>query len=175
MQKNLASLSAKHLLVERAARKIFGGQEGTPTSRMVVVKDFSALYALAHEYDAWLHMDGYIPRSGHLPPCWLRTPRWSPNSGALTITAAFSLLMFLALARARAKKIAGSPRIIQARLSQRLPRNSPQARRPGQYWRQKCRQKKCQKNHPTESTNHPRGMRERKIRAIRLHLLRNKR
>ncbi len=61
MQKNMASLQARHLLVERAERKVFRGREGENTSRMVVVKDFAALYALAHEYDTWLHVETYIP------------------------------------------------------------------------------------------------------------------
>ncbi len=61
MQKDLASLQAKALLVERAERKVFHGAERASTSRMVVVKDFAALYTLAHEYHEWLSADAYIP------------------------------------------------------------------------------------------------------------------
>jgi hypothetical protein len=62
VQKNVASLAARGLLVERAERKAFRSSKGGPTSRMVVVKDFTKLYALAHEYHTWLHSDGYVPR-----------------------------------------------------------------------------------------------------------------
>jgi hypothetical protein len=61
MQKNVATLATKGLLVEHAERKAFRPSNGEPTSRMVVVKDFTNLYALAHEYHTWLHSDAYIP------------------------------------------------------------------------------------------------------------------
>ncbi|HEU5376969.1 MAG TPA: hypothetical protein VFV38_16185 [Ktedonobacteraceae bacterium] len=61
MEKNLASLCAKQLLVERAERKVFRREEdGTLQSRVVVVKDFRGLYALAHEYHEWTLADAYI-------------------------------------------------------------------------------------------------------------------
>src|SRR5258708_28267079 len=60
MQKNLAELEAKQLLIERAERKAFGGPDETKTIRAVVVKDFSNLYALAHEYHERLNTSGYI-------------------------------------------------------------------------------------------------------------------
>lgn len=60
MQKNLAVLQARQLLVEHAERKVFRGPQGEPISRMVVIKDFANLYALAHEYHEWLHTDAYI-------------------------------------------------------------------------------------------------------------------
>src|SRR6185312_17502938 len=41
MQKNVASLQAKHLLVERAECKVFRKPDGGTTSRLVIVKDFS--------------------------------------------------------------------------------------------------------------------------------------
>lgn len=61
MQKDLATLAARHLLVERAARKPCPGPDHTVHSRVVVVKDFAQLYALAHEYHEWLHATDYIP------------------------------------------------------------------------------------------------------------------
>src|SRR5258708_27172606 len=60
MQKNLAELEAKHLMSERAERKAFEGPGGTKKIRAVVVKDFSNLYALAHDYHEWLNAAGYI-------------------------------------------------------------------------------------------------------------------
>src|SRR5258707_998600 len=62
MEKNLASLCAKQLLVERAERKVFRrSDDGTLHSRVVVVKDFGGLYALAHEYHEWTQASVYIP------------------------------------------------------------------------------------------------------------------
>lgn len=60
MQKNLAQLEAKQLMIERAERKVFGGASGTKKIRAVVVKDFSNLYMLAHEYHEWLNADDYL-------------------------------------------------------------------------------------------------------------------
>jgi hypothetical protein len=61
MEKNLASLCAKQLLVERAERKIFRHMEdGTLQSRVVIVKDFRGLYALAHEYHEWTLADAHL-------------------------------------------------------------------------------------------------------------------
>jgi hypothetical protein len=60
MEKNLASLCAKRLLVERAERKLFRSAEGKTQSRVVIVKDFGGLYALAHDYHEWLHGLTYI-------------------------------------------------------------------------------------------------------------------
>jgi hypothetical protein len=62
MEKNLASLCAKQLLIERAERKVFRrSDDGILHSRVVVVKDFGGLYALAHEYYEWTHANVYIP------------------------------------------------------------------------------------------------------------------
>ena len=61
MQKNLASLHARGLLVERAERKIIRRPDGSTASPMVVVKDFAALSALAHDYHLWLQADEMIP------------------------------------------------------------------------------------------------------------------
>ena len=61
IQRGVASLQARGLLVERVEWKTFLTTEGSPISRVVIVKDFAALYALAVEYDAWLHADDYIP------------------------------------------------------------------------------------------------------------------
>src|SRR5260370_36114767 len=60
MEKNLAALSVKQLLVERAERKVLCGSDGSLKSKVVVIKDFSGLYALAHEYHEWLSDDNYI-------------------------------------------------------------------------------------------------------------------
>jgi hypothetical protein len=60
MQKNLAELQAKQLLAERAEYKVFAGDQKTRTTRAVVVKDFSRLYALAHEYHEWLNAANYL-------------------------------------------------------------------------------------------------------------------
>lgn len=61
MEKNLASLCAKQLLVERAERKVFRrSDDGTLHSRVVVVKDFRGLYALAHDYHEWTQESSYI-------------------------------------------------------------------------------------------------------------------
>jgi hypothetical protein len=60
IEKNLASLCAKHLLVERAERKVFRSSAGIVTSRVVIIKDFAGLYALAHEYHEWLNAEEYI-------------------------------------------------------------------------------------------------------------------
>jgi hypothetical protein len=60
IEKNLASLCAKHLLVERAERKVFRSSTGIVTSRVVIIKDFAGLYALAHEYHEWLNAEEYL-------------------------------------------------------------------------------------------------------------------
>ena len=64
MEKNLAALCAKHLLVLRAERKLFRGQDGRPHSRVVVVKDFGGLYTLAHDYHEWLQTPPILRRTG---------------------------------------------------------------------------------------------------------------
>lgn len=60
MQKDLATLGARQLLAERAVRKRCAGPDGTMRDRVVVVKDFSMLYTLAHEYHEWLQAADYI-------------------------------------------------------------------------------------------------------------------
>ncbi len=60
VEKNLASLCAKDLLVERAERKVFRGADGRLHSQVVVIKDFRGLYTLAHDYHEWLADPGYI-------------------------------------------------------------------------------------------------------------------
>lgn len=60
MQKNLAVLQARQLMIERAERKVFGGPDEKPHHRAVVVKDFAPLYALAHEYHEWLQAADYL-------------------------------------------------------------------------------------------------------------------
>ena len=61
LQKNLATLLARHLMIERAERRVFRSADGTMTCRAVVVKDFSPLYSLAHEYHEWLSDERYVP------------------------------------------------------------------------------------------------------------------
>ncbi|HEU5381848.1 MAG TPA: hypothetical protein VFV38_41030 [Ktedonobacteraceae bacterium] len=60
IEKNLAELCAKHLLIERVERKLFREVDGSWKKRAVVIKDFSGLYALAHEYHEWLHSEEYV-------------------------------------------------------------------------------------------------------------------
>jgi hypothetical protein len=60
MEKNLASLCAKQLMVERAERKAFRSSTGVVKSKVVIIKDFAGLYDLAHEYHEWLNTDEYI-------------------------------------------------------------------------------------------------------------------
>ncbi len=60
MRLNLAELEAKRLMTRRAARKIFVTEEGKTYSRTVVIKDFSGLYALAHEYYLWCQAADYV-------------------------------------------------------------------------------------------------------------------
>jgi hypothetical protein len=59
IQANLAELAARKLLELRAERKVFVQNERI-YSRPVVIKDFTGLYALAHEYDQWCQNPGYI-------------------------------------------------------------------------------------------------------------------
>lgn len=59
IQANLAELAARKLLELRAERKVFVQGERT-YSRPVVIKDFTGLYALAHEYDQWCQNPEYI-------------------------------------------------------------------------------------------------------------------
>ncbi len=60
MEKNLATLCARHLLVERVERKLIRTADGTYHQRVVVVKDFAGLYALAHDYHEWTQNDAYV-------------------------------------------------------------------------------------------------------------------
>lgn len=60
MEKNLATLCSRHLLVERAERKLMRMSDGTCHQRVVVVKDFAGLYALAHDYHEWTQAESYV-------------------------------------------------------------------------------------------------------------------
>lgn len=60
IEKNLASLCAKQLLVERAERKVFRSSTGILKSKVVIIKDFGGLYALAHEYHEWLNSEEFV-------------------------------------------------------------------------------------------------------------------
>lgn len=61
MRLNLAELEAKGLMVPRPVRKVFRRQDGTTYTRVVVVKDFTGLYQLAHEYYEWCRSAQVIP------------------------------------------------------------------------------------------------------------------
>src|SRR5258708_34799327 len=61
IQKNLAELEARGLVRDRVTRRIARSPDGTTQLRVVVVKDFTNLYALAEEYTAWQHAPEYVP------------------------------------------------------------------------------------------------------------------
>ncbi len=54
-------LEARQLMRKYAARLPIAQDDGSLKSEAVTVKDFTALYALAHEYHLWTHSDEYIP------------------------------------------------------------------------------------------------------------------
>jgi hypothetical protein len=60
VQRNLASLISKGLLVLRTEQKVFVNADGSLRKKAVVVKDFAGLYALAHEYYQWYQSEDYI-------------------------------------------------------------------------------------------------------------------
>ena len=57
---NIHELEARRLLVLHPAQKLLRQTDGSYKLKLVVVKDFSGLYALAHEYLLWTQSDGYI-------------------------------------------------------------------------------------------------------------------
>src|SRR6266852_3761796 len=56
-------LEARQLMRKYAARLPVKQEDGSSKDEAVTVKDFTALYALAHEYHLWTHSDEYIPAS----------------------------------------------------------------------------------------------------------------
>ncbi len=54
-------LEARQLMRKYAARLPILQEDGSFKNEAVTVKDFTALYALAHEYHLWTHSDEYIP------------------------------------------------------------------------------------------------------------------
>jgi hypothetical protein len=57
---NIHELEARKLLVLRAEQKLLRQKDGTYKLKLVVVKDFAGLYALAHEYLLWTQSEYYI-------------------------------------------------------------------------------------------------------------------
>lgn len=60
IRRDLHEFEARRLLVMRAGQKLLRQQDGSYLRKPVVVKDFSGLYRLAHEYYLWTHSDDYI-------------------------------------------------------------------------------------------------------------------
>jgi hypothetical protein len=54
-------LLARGLMVKYAKRLPIKQDDGSSKNEACTVKDFAALYALAHEYHLWTHSDEYIP------------------------------------------------------------------------------------------------------------------
>jgi hypothetical protein len=63
VDRNIATLIRRGLLILRSAYKFFRRPDGSTYKKAVVIKDFSGLYALAHEYDEWLRSDEYLEAS----------------------------------------------------------------------------------------------------------------
>lgn len=63
IQRNIKALMRRGLLVLRATYKLFHRPDGSTYKKAVVVKDFSGLYALAHEYDEWQQSENYVEAS----------------------------------------------------------------------------------------------------------------
>jgi hypothetical protein len=61
VQLDFQELEARGLMTRYPARLPVVQQDGKIRHEAVTVKDFSALYALAHEYHCWLHSPDYIP------------------------------------------------------------------------------------------------------------------
>ncbi len=200
MQKNLAELGAKQLVIERVERKVFHGPQDTCTSRVVVIKDFANLYALAHEYHEWLNAPDYvapdravielIAQDPHLVATLRRfdnyrrvlynqLPGPEPHR-CEEATAGSSTTSFLDQNLTDVKRLAGSPstrprlRPFQQKTSKQHRQNS----RKRFSWRtkrcQKKRQRKWQKIRQNESTKHPIAIIHREIRSIRRPLFRKK-
>lgn len=60
VNRNIATFLARGLLVLRSEYKIFRRPDGSLYKKAVVVKDFSGLYALAHEYYMWQYSEEYL-------------------------------------------------------------------------------------------------------------------
>src|SRR5260370_228313 len=61
IEMDLHELEARGLMRRYAARQPVLREDGTVRNEAVVVKDFSALYALAYEYHLWTQSPEYIP------------------------------------------------------------------------------------------------------------------
>src|SRR2546429_3804554 len=61
IEMDLHELEARGLMRRYAARQPILREDGTVRNEAVVVKDFSALYALAYEYHLWTQSPEYIP------------------------------------------------------------------------------------------------------------------
>lgn len=59
VERNLATLASRGLMTFRSEVKFFRDPDGTTRKRVVMVKDFSGLYALAHEYFLWQYSEDY--------------------------------------------------------------------------------------------------------------------
>ena len=60
VNRNIATFMARGLLVLRSDYKFFRRSDGSTYKKAVVVKDFSGLYALAHEYYEWQYSEDYL-------------------------------------------------------------------------------------------------------------------
>lgn len=74
MQRDLAALQARGLLLERAERRVLVERDSTPVSRLVLVKDFTPLYQLAHVYHEWMQGPEMIPPDRAFLPLLLDDP-----------------------------------------------------------------------------------------------------
>ncbi len=68
-------LEARGLMQKYPDRRPVLQEDGSCKDQAVTVKDFPALYALAHEYHLWTHSDEYIPASRDLVSLILDDPR----------------------------------------------------------------------------------------------------
>lgn len=60
VNRNIATFLSRGLVVLRSEYKIFRNSDGSAYKKAVVVKDFSGLYALAHEYYKWQYSAEYL-------------------------------------------------------------------------------------------------------------------
>jgi hypothetical protein len=60
IRRDLHEFEARQLLMMRAGQKLLHQLDGSYLRKPVVIKDFSGLYRLAHEYYLWTHSDDYI-------------------------------------------------------------------------------------------------------------------
>lgn len=60
IRQDILTFQARKLLVLRPEEKLLRKTDGTYQRKHVLVKDFSGLYRLAHEYYCWTHSEDYI-------------------------------------------------------------------------------------------------------------------